>query len=96
MISRTHNPVTSHIAAEKMIASGKQETHMILVLRYLRDLPGQTAGQYGELTGLGHIEAQRRLSDLKREGLVFQGEAKLWNGNKQGTWWLTQNQGQLL
>ena len=55
---------------------------MDLVLAWVREAPGETAGRYGELTGLGHIKAQRRLSDLKTQGLIYQEGRALWQGTR--------------
>ena len=91
-IARSTDPVTSHIAAQNF---SKRQTQMDLVLAWVQKQPGETAGTYGELTGLGHVSAQRRLSDLKNQKLSFLGEAQLWQGNKQKTWW-PRPQGRLL
>ena len=64
---------TSHEAAEWMNRSGKAARHCDLVLSALRDTPNSTAGEIGQLTELGHVEAQRRLSDLLKARRVVKG-----------------------
>ena len=95
-LARETDPVTSHEAAAEVVASGRQRTHAAVVLELVRAHPGQTAGKYGELSTYGHHEAQRRLSDLKREGQVVQGKRADWNGHSQVTWWPPDQQIQLL
>ncbi len=73
---RTTDPHTSGLAADEQDASGGRLKHSERVLSAVRDNPGLTAAEVGYLTGLGHIEAQRRLSDLKNAHRVRQGEAR--------------------
>lgn len=73
--SRRTDPETSKSAAEDH--RPRANTHAAEVLqaieRYAGD-DGCTAAEVGVvLTDLGHIEAQRRLSDLTRIGLVSKG-----------------------
>lgn len=71
--SRDADDDTSHEAAERMNRSGKAGRHCQMVLKAVAGHPHCTAGEIGELSGLGHIEAQRRLSDLYRAGEVAKG-----------------------
>lgn len=70
VLSHSMDTVAAHEAAEWMQKSGKAAIHKAKVLSAIADLQGQTCGELGEATGLGHIEAQRRVSDLKNDGLV--------------------------
>ena len=68
--SSATNPRTSFEAEFNHTLSGKRLTHCELVLSSLLERPGRTAEEYGERTGLGRVEAARRLSDLKGAGLA--------------------------
>ena len=85
-VSRPSDPETSHQAERAITESGKRESHAQQCLRALRERPGMTAGEVGEATGLGHVPAQRRLSDLLRLELVAQGAPRDYHGRAQVTW----------
>ena len=85
--SRASDPPTSREAEKEITKSGKRETQAQHCLRVVRSHPGLTAGELGLATGLGHIPAQRRLSDLKNVGAVRQGEAREFHGHQQVTWY---------
>lgn len=84
---------TSHEAAKWMNRSGKAVRHYERVLSALHASPNSTAGEVGELTGLGHVEAQRRLSDLLKARCVMKGAKRLCSVNQTNmvTWRLTQD-----
>ena len=86
--SRVSDDLTSHEAAARMNDSGKAQYNHELVLAEIRRKPGQTAAEVGEATGLGHHEAQRRLSDACKAGLVRKGEARpcTMKGSRMTTW----------
>lgn len=86
-ISGNRDPWTSHAAGNAITNSGSRQTQMDRCLGIVLGSPGLVAGEIGELTGLGHVPAQRRLSDLKNLGLIIQGTAKQWQGKAQVTWW---------
>ena len=85
---RVDDPQTSGLAADEHDARGSRARHADLVLASVHSLTGLTAGEYGERTGLGHIEAQRRLSDLKNAHLVRAGEPRRCGvkGSRMVTW----------
>jgi len=102
-IARTTDPWTSHAGAVEVTDSGRRKTQMELCLDVVQAHPGRTAGEVGELTGLGHVPAQRRLSDLKAEGKIVTGAAVrslnvpvYLRQRPQVTWWPTDRQGTLL
>lgn len=64
-------------AAGRMNREGGARKHGQRVLRALALADGVTAAELGEVTGLGHVEAQRRLSDLARVE-VYRGKALGW------------------
>ena len=85
---RNTDPVTSVIAARKITRSGRRQTLCDICFDCLSENPGLTAGEVGDKTGLGHLRVWRRLSDLKNQGWIKQGEPKKWEGSMQVTWWL--------
>ena len=95
-IVRTTDPWTSHAGAVEVTDSGRRKTQAERCLDVVLTRPGLTAGEIGELTGLGHVPAQRRLSDLKAAGKVGVGMARQYLGRPQVTWWPTDRQGTLL
>ena len=95
-IARTTDPWTSHTGAVEVTDSGRRRTQAERCLDVVLTRPGLTAGEIGELTGLGHVPAQRRLSDLKAAGKVRIGMARQYSGRPQVTWWPADRQGTLL
>ena len=102
-IARSTDPWTSHAGAVEVTDSGRRKTQMELCLDVVQAHPGRTAGEVGELTGLGHVPAQRRLSDLKAAGKIVTGAAVrslnvpvYLRQRPQVTWWPTDRQGTLL
>ena len=95
-ISRPGDPITSHLAGREITQSGQRLTLMGQCLDYVTRNPGQTAGEIGDGTGLGHDRVWRRLSDLKNQGKLKQGDHRQWHGKAQVTWWLVEEQLQLL
>ena len=84
----THSgdPSTAHAAEQRMNTSGKRATHAQAVLAAVRASPGLTAAHYGDLTGQGHIESQRRLSDLQAKGEVRKGAPIAYEGRRMASW----------
>ena len=70
VLSHSRDTVPAHAAAEYMEKSGKATIHRSMVVEAICNSQGSTAAEIGEKTGLGHIEAQRRISDLKNKGLI--------------------------
>lgn len=70
VLSHAQDTVPAHDAAEYMEKSGKATRHKARVIEFISKNQGSTGGEIGKGTGLGHAEAQRRISDLKRDGLV--------------------------
>ena len=95
-IARTTDPWTSHAGAAEVTASGRRKTQAELCLDVVLTTPGLTAGEIGQRTGLGHVPAQRRLSDLQSAGKVSKGTARQYSGRPQVTWWPSERQGNLL
>jgi hypothetical protein len=91
--ARRTDPATSHEAAAKHERSGRAATNRETVLAAVTRHQGLTAVEYGDLTGLGHVEAQRRLSDLSKrtptyEPEIAQGPVRIINGHRaMVSWW---------
>ncbi len=90
--THTADPPTAYEAEERMNASGKRELHRERVLRAVEASPGLTAAHYGDITKLGHIATQRRLSDLENWGEVRKGDRVSYNGRGMCSWWLQDRQ----
>lgn len=88
-VVHTTDPVTSYEAAAAVTQSGKRASHCDLVLAAVIGQPGMTAGELGDRTGLGRVEAARRLTDLLRLHRVYQGSKRVCasQGTSQMTWW---------
>lgn len=87
--SRSHDPEPAKEAARAMNASGTAKRHLDLVLRVLRNAAEPlTAAEVGAWTQLGHVPAQRRLSDACALGLVVKSAARVcrMNGRRMTTW----------
>ena len=79
--SHALDPLTSREAESSVTESGKRATHMRIVLLAVRGAPGRCAAELGEVTGLGRVEAARRLSDLKAVGLVEREGTEVYGGD---------------
>ena len=90
-VSHSNDPEPSKEGAKKVTRSGKRSAHVKLVLDVVRAFPGSTAGEIGDGTGLGHVRAQRRLSDLKNDGVVFVSGKKKYKKNNQSRWYPTKS-----
>jgi len=100
-VSRRDNPLTSYQAEAAINADGSRQTHAATILAIIRNSPGLTTGEVGEASGLGQMEARKRLSDNKNAGLIRSGRSRVWpqSGRQQSTWWpvmLEPVQGELL
>ena len=69
-VSRPSAGSSAQEAADDMNESGNTRTHEDMVINALSGTH-MTAPEVGQYTGLGHIEAQRRLSGLYRKGVVI-------------------------
>ena len=96
-IARTSNPITSKVGAAEVEATDRRQTHADVCLAVVRRHPGKTAIELGVLTELGHVRAQRRISDLFNRGLVIQGKPRRSSSGRLAvTWWPVESQGELL
>lgn len=76
-IARNSDPVTSHIAAEDITASGLRNSQKAEVLRWLKDSrEAPTSAELAHRSGLDRHMVARRLPDLERDGLVRKGASR--------------------
>lgn len=80
---RNSDPEASHLAAEEIVNSGTAATLRAQVLQAVRKWPGRTAGELGDLSGLGYDRVWRRVSELEQLGLVYRAdEMRRWRNGK--------------
>ena len=89
--SHSNDPESSKEGAKEVTGSGRRAAHVKLVMDAVRAFPGSTAGKIGDHTKLGHVRAQRRLSDLKNDGVVFVSGKKKYKKNNQSRWYPTKS-----
>lgn len=85
--SHRADPVSSRIAEEQITLSGQRETNAGKVSAALRACPGAVASELVEPTGLDVVEVRRRLDDLHKLGLAYQGDVTRRVGRAQVTWY---------
>ena len=87
--ARRTDPSTSHEAARNIESSGKAATQQRECLAAVRALPGQTSGEIAEALGGDRYIPSRRLPELRRYGLVANGEKRLCQvmATNQMTWY---------
>lgn len=75
VLSHRNDTVAAHEAAEYMEKSGKAVRHKARIMKALSLQQGMTGAEIGDATGLGHVEAQRRISELvAKELLEYRGK----------------------
>ncbi len=79
-ITRNTDPITSHIAADQFTKSGKRQNHKDIIFKAICDNPGKTAGELGQITGLGQVRVTRRLSEM--DVLIYPGQNRVCTVNK--------------
>ena len=87
--ARLVDPATSKIAALAVEQSGKAHGWRVKVLAYVREHPGETAGEIGRGMGLTSREIpSKRLPELRDKGWLENGEQRVCgvNGTAMMTW----------
>lgn len=72
-IARASDPLSSHLAAEAITASGVRFSQQKQAADAVRRDPGHTAQELAELTGLDRYMLGRRLSECEVAGRVRKG-----------------------
>jgi len=76
-LARANDPATSHLAADRLVASGQFKTDMERAVYYVEKYPGRTAQELSALAGdkeSGRI--RKRLNDAENRGLIIRGEPR--------------------
>ena len=86
--ARKTDPDTSREAAQYVEDSGIASAQRSLCLWQVRHTPGMTSAEIGEATLLGRYPPARRLPELRRAGLVRNGESRICGvtGRRSITW----------
>jgi hypothetical protein len=86
--ARRTDPETSHMAAQRIKASGALGCQQSAVFAAVRQWPGSTAVELARLAGMDRYAVSRRLPELEPVH-VRRGEARTCeaNGRPQVTWW---------
>ena len=72
-LARNADPLSSHVAAEEVAASGRRDSQKREILEWLRSHAGDgpvTSMELARSAGLDRYVVARRLPDLERDGLV--------------------------
>lgn len=87
-LSRTTDPLSSHLAAEELQSSGRRETQCRLVLEWVERFPDRTSAELARWGDLDRYMVARRLPDLERQGLVKKSGMRpcQTNGRQAVTW----------
>lgn len=87
--ARTTDPITSHMAAADIIASGCASKQRRRAAAAVRNHPGRTSLELSRVTGIDRYELARRLPECEREGMVKRGDHRRCNasGKQAVTWW---------
>jgi hypothetical protein len=86
--ARITDPSTSHQAAAAAERRGVAAAHRLLCLASVTREPGLTAAEIAERVGLERHKPSRRLPELRDDGLVANGAARLCSvqGTRSITW----------
>ncbi len=69
-LARRGDPISSHLAAEALVASGHHALQQEVVLALVLARPGATAAELAEGSPFDSVQVTRRLNDLRRHGRV--------------------------
>jgi CRP-like cAMP-binding protein len=96
-LSRRYDPLTSHLAADRVEGSGNAQAQRQTCLAAVRRWPGLTAAEIAVKCGLERHVPSRRLPELRADGLVMnRGKRRCEaTGNLSMTWQVVTRQGML-
>ena len=88
VLARTGDFKSSHEAADRLTKSGARARQKASVLAYVRECPGFTSRELAERYKDDRYMIARRLPDLRKDGLVANGEQRECrvSGGKATTW----------
>jgi hypothetical protein len=87
--ARASDPITSHLAAQEVTASGARDAQIALVIRAVRQHPGQTSRELALVARLDRYMVARRLPEAVTAGAIRRGVASECSvaRRKALTWW---------
>jgi len=68
--ARRNDPVSSRLAAERIVANGKRTTLQDQTVDAIRRHPRKTMQELADITGLCRFMLGRRVSECERKGLI--------------------------
>jgi len=88
-LARNYDPPTSHQAARAIVDEGKLGPMRKLVLRLVREHPGQTGSELDSLSPGRKDQAHKRTRELEKLGLIYRGVVRPCSisGRQAATWW---------
>ncbi len=88
-IARTSDPISSHLAAKEITASGKRTQQQAQAVAAVRAWPGCTSFELAMKTDIDRYVLARRLPEVVLAGLVQKGDPKhcTVTGRLALTWW---------
>ena len=75
-IARKSDPISSHLSAYEITASGIRGTQQTEIMFAAKKYPGRTSRELAGHTGLDRYIVARRLPELESVGLVYKGDAR--------------------
>lgn len=87
--ARNTDPITSHIAAEVNVMSGRRKAQQALTVAAVLAYPGSTSRELHEITGIDRHVLARRLPELERRGMIKRGVSRIckYGIGPAVTWW---------
>lgn len=88
-IARASDPMSSHLAANEMTASGRRGQQIAWAIAAVRAYPGRTSQELCEVTGIDRYTLARRLPDAVTAGAIRKGIQRACSvtGKTALTWW---------
>lgn len=88
-LARRRDPESSHLAARKIERSGRAAAQRAKTLAAVKNWPGCTSMELAKNTGLERYMLARRLPELRKGGLIRNGEDQICAVSKVLglTWW---------
>jgi hypothetical protein len=87
--ARNSDPITSHLAAEENVVSGRNAAQQDLTAKAVERYPGLTSLELSKRSRIDRYTLARRLSECEKAGLVKRGPATRCSVSKRMavTWW---------
>lgn len=87
--ARNSDPITSHLAAEENVVSGRNAAQQDLTAKAVERYPGLTSLELSKRSRIDRYTLARRLSECEESGTVKRGPTKRCSvsGRTAVTWW---------